>query len=104
MNHRPHLRVVVSNGDRNASTVQPGRDFAGLARNARHRLAYLVEFVVTAWGVVVLPFRAAAAVWRFIVGMGTAIVSGFVSFAFACIGLSVASMAFYMVYQFFTRY
>lgn len=79
-------------------------DFAGLARNARLRLAYLVEFVVTAWGVVVLPFRAAAAVWRFIVGVGTAIVSGFISFAFACIGLAAASMAFYMVYQFFTRY
>ena len=104
MNHRSHLRVVVSNGDRNAVTVQPGRDFAALARKTRQRLAYLVEFVVTAWGVVVLPFRAVAAVWRFIVGVGTAIVSGFISFAFACIGLAVASMAFYMVYQFFTRY
>lgn len=104
MNQRPRLRVVASNGDRHAAHVQPGRDFADLARKTRRRIGYLVEFAATAWGVVMLPFRAAAAVWRFIVGVGTAIVRGVISFAFACIGLAVASMAFYMVYQFFTRY
>lgn len=104
MNQRPHLRVVVSNGDRHAAHAQPGRDFADLARKTRRRIGYLAEFVATAWGVVMLPFRAVAAIWRFIVGVGTAIVRGVISFAFACLGLAVASVAFYMVYQFFTRY
>lgn len=104
VNQRAHLRVVASNSAHEVPRAVVKRDLVAFATRMRDRLERCWEGVVMVWGVLLLPFRAAAAVWRFVVGMGVGLVRGVISFFYACIGVAFASIAFYMVYQFFTRY
>lgn len=101
---RAHLRIVANNSVPDVAGAVVKRDVVAFANRMRDRLERCWGGVVLAWGVLLLPFRAAAAVWRFVVGMGVGLVRGVISFFYACLGLAFASIAFYMVYQFVTRY
>lgn len=101
MHRRSHLRIVVNNNSiRDTDRAAGGRDLGGQVRN---QLARWWACAVYAWGVLVLPFRAIVAVWRFSVGLGLAIVDGAIRFFLAMLGVGVLVLMGYMVHQFIAR-
>ncbi|MDB0516272.1 hypothetical protein LBW60_23425 [Ralstonia solanacearum] len=82
MSRRPHLRIVASNGARDAARAAAERDYRELASRVGLAVRYLFDCML-------MPFRLIIAVWTFCIDFAIGFVRGVVRFFFAMFGLGL---------------